>query len=118
MIMATGVVMFFLSFAPWEGVNPPTLNDLTGNGDNTAFGPGITINAWGAEFSAWGPCLICLAIAAGVAVHDFGHTDVPGIGGTRPRWLLRIVSALSFALLTIRMVSLAGQHNADIGQAR
>jgi hypothetical protein len=116
-VMATGIVMFFLSFAPWEGVNAPTLNDL-GIGGNTAIGPGVTVNAWGAEFSAWGPCLVCLAIALGVAAHDFARAEVPGIGGTRPRWLLRIVSAVSFALLTIRMLSLAGQHNADLGQAR
>jgi hypothetical protein len=109
--------MFFLSFAPWEGVNAPTLNDL-GIGGNTSIGPGVSVNAWGAEFSAWGPCLVCLAIALGVAAHDFARAEVPGIGGIRPRWLLRIVSAVSFALLTIRMLSLAGQHNADMGQAR
>jgi len=117
MIMATGLVMFFLSFAPWEGVSAPTLNDLD-LGSNTPIGPGVSINAWGAEFSAWGPCLVCLAVALGVAAHDFGRAEVPGIAGTRPRWLLRIVSAVSFVLLTIRMLSLAGQHNADIGQAR
>jgi hypothetical protein len=115
--MASGIVMFFLSFAPWEGVNAPTFNDI-GIADNTPIGPGVTVNAWGAEFSAWGPCVVCLAIALGVAAHDFARAEVPGIGGTRPRWLLRIISALSFALLTLRMVSLAGQHNADVGQAR
>jgi|HubBroStandDraft_5_1064220.scaffolds.fasta_scaffold279942_2 hypothetical protein len=117
MVMATGIVMFFLSFASWEGVSGPTLNDL-GLGGNTSIGPGVTVNAWGAEFSAWGPCLVCFAIALGVAAHDFGRVEVPGIGGARPRWLLRALSAVSFALLTIRMLTLAGQHNADIGQAR
>jgi hypothetical protein len=116
-LMATGLVMFFLSFAPWEGFNGLTGNDL-GLGNDTDLGPGMSINAWGAEFSAWGPCLVCFAIALGVAAHDFARVEVPGIGGTRPRWLLRIVSAVSFALLTIRMLTLAGQHNADLGQAR
>lgn len=115
-IMATGIVMFFLSFAPWEGVSAPTLGDL-GLG-NTPIGPGQTVNAWGAEFSAWLPCLVCLGIAIGVGAHDFARVEVPGIAGIRPRLLLRIVSAVSFALLTIRMLSLATQHNADIGQAR
>lgn len=117
MVMATGIGMFFLSFVPWEGVNAPTLNDL-GIGGNTPIGPGVNVNAWGAEFSAWGPCLICFAIALCVAAHDFARVEIPGIGGTRPRWLLRAVSAVSFALLTLRMVTLAGQHNPDVGQAR
>jgi hypothetical protein len=117
MVMATGIVMFFLSFIPWEGVSAPTLNDL-GIGGSTAIGPGVSINAWGAEFSAWGPCLVCLAIALGVAAHDFARVEVPGIGGDRPRWLLRAVSAVSFALLTLRMLTLAAQHNPDVGQAR
>jgi hypothetical protein len=115
-IMATGILMFFLSFAPWEGLSAPTLGDL-GLG-NTAIGPGQNFNAWSAEFSAWLPCLVCLAIAIGVAAHDFARVEVPGIAGTRPRWLLRVASAVSFALLTIRMLTLAGQHNADVGQAR
>ena len=110
-IMATGILMFFLSFAPWEGLNAPTL-------DNITIAPGQTINAWGAEFSAWFPCLVCLAIAIGVAAHDFGRVEVPGIAGARPRLLLRIVSVVSFALLTIRMLSLASQHAVDVGQAR
>ena len=96
-IMATGILMFFLSFAPWEGLNAPTI-------DNVSLAPSVTINAWGAEFSAWFPCLVCLAIALGV--------------GARPRLLLRIVSGVSFALLTIRMLTLAAQHNVDVGQAR
>lgn len=111
MIMATGIVMFFLSFAPWEGVSAPTFGGI-------AVGPGLTVNAWQAEFSAWLPCLVCLAIAVGVAAHDFARVDIPGIAGNRPRWLLRVVSALSFALLTIRMITLAGQHDPNIGQAR
>lgn len=117
MVMATGILMFFLSFVPWEGLSSPTLSDL-GLGDNTPIGPAQNFNAWGAEFSAWFPCLVCLAIAIGVAAHDLARIDVPGIGGARPRWLLRIVSAVSFALLTIRMLTLAAQHNADAGQAR
>jgi len=117
MIMATGILMFFLSFAPWEGLSSPTIGDL-GLGDNTPIGPGQNFNAWGAEPSAWLPCLVCLAIAIGVAAHDFARVEVPGIAGTRPRLLLRIVSAVSFALLTIRMLTLAAQHNADAGQAR
>jgi len=116
MIMATGFVMFFLSFAPWEGLSAPTLGDL-GAGD-IPIGPAQSFNAWGAAFSAWLPCLVCLAIAIGVAAHDFARIEVPGIAGTRPRLLLRIVSAVSFALLTIRMLTLAAQHNADAGQAR
>jgi hypothetical protein len=115
-IMATGILMFFLSFAPWEGLSAPTLGDI-GLGNNP-IGPAQTINAWGAEFSAWLPCLVCLAIAIGVAAHDFARIEVPGIAGTRPRLLLRIASAVSFALLTIRMLTLATQHNADVGQAR
>jgi hypothetical protein len=110
-IMATGILMFFLSFAPWEGLNAPTI-------DNVSLAPSVTINAWGAEFSAWFPCLVCLAIALGVAAHDFARVDVPGIAGARPRLLLRIVSGVSFALLTIRMLTLAAQHNVDVGQAR
>lgn len=110
-IMATGILMFFLSFAPWEGLSAPTLG-------NISIAPSETINAWGAEFSAWFPCLVCAAIALGVAAHDFARVDVPGIAGARPRLLLRIVSVVSFALLTIRMLTLAGQHNADVGQAR
>ena len=115
MIMATGIVMFFLSFAPWEGLSAPTLSGL---GLDAPIGPAQNFNAWDAAFSAWLPCLVCLAIAIGVAAHDFARIEVPGIAGTRPRWLLRIVSAVSFLLLTIRMLTLAAQHNADVGQAR
>jgi hypothetical protein len=118
MIMATGVLMFFLSFVPWEGLSAPTVNDLLGLGGSTPVGPAQNFNAWEAEPSAWLPCLVCLAIAIGVAAHDFAHVEVPGIGGTRPRLLLRIVSALSFVLLATRMLTLAAQHNADAGQAR
>jgi hypothetical protein len=53
-----------------------------------------------------------------VALHDFAGLEIPGIAGVRPRTLLRVVSAISFALLTLRTVTLAGQHNADVGQAR
>jgi hypothetical protein len=114
--MTTGIFMFFLSFAPWEGLSAPTLSGL-GLGD-TPIGPAQSVNAWGAEFSAWFPCLVCLSIAIGVVAHDFAHVEVPGMAGTRPRLLLRIVSAVSFALLTIRMLTLAAQHNPDVGQAR
>src|SRR5580698_9931149 len=31
-IMVTGVAMFLLSFAPWEGLNPETLGNLGGLG--------------------------------------------------------------------------------------
>jgi len=118
MIMATGILMFVLSFVPWEGLSAPTVNDLLGLGGSTPVGPAQNFNAWGAEPSAWLPCLVCLAIAIGVAAHDFARVEVPGIAGARPRLLLRIVSALSFVLLAIRMLTLAAQHNADAGQAR
>lgn len=109
--------MFFLSFAPWEGVSPVSLGNVDGLG-NLDISPSLTVNAWGAEFSAWLPCLVCFAIAIAVAVHDFAGLELPGIAGARPRTLLRVVSAVSFALLTIRMLTLAGQHNPDLGQAR
>jgi hypothetical protein len=116
MIMATGILMFFLSFAPWEGINAPVSDNL-GLG-SIPVGPSLTVNAWKAEFSAWLPCLVCLAMALGLAAHDFARAEVPGIAGNRPRWLLRIVSILSFALLTIRLTTLASQHDPDVGQAR
>ena len=53
-----------------------------------------------------------------MALHDFAGLEIPGTAGVRPRTLLRVVSAISFALLTLRTVTLAGQHNADVGQAR
>jgi hypothetical protein len=109
--MATGLVMFFLSFAPWEGVSPVSVLGVD-------VSPSVTVNAWGAEYSAWLPCLVCLAIGIAVALHDFAGLEVPGIAGARPRILLRVVSAVSFALLTIRLLTLASQHNPDVGQAR
>lgn len=108
--------MFLLSFAPWEGVNPVSLGNL-GLG-NVDISPSMTVNAWQAQFSAWLPCLVCLAIAIAVALHDFAGLELAGIAGARPRTLLRVVSAVSFALLIIRMLTLAGQHNPDLGQAR
>jgi hypothetical protein len=110
-IMATGVVMFFLSFAPWEGLSPASVLGID-------VSPSLTFNAWQAQVSAWLPCLVCFAIAIAVGLHDFAGLEIPGIAGARPRMLLRVVSAVSFALLTIRLVTLASQHDPDAGQAR
>jgi hypothetical protein len=122
-IMATGVVMFLLSFAPWEGLNPETLGNLGGLGGLSGLGnvpviPGSIYNAWHVGFGGWLPCLVAVAIAGAVAVHDFFGVQVPGVAGARPRFLLQAVAAVSMLALSLRAISLFVQHNPDAGQAR
>ena len=126
-IMVTGVVMFLLSFAPWEGLNPETLGNLglgnlglgnLGGLGNVPVGPESIYNAWHVGFGGWLPCLVALAIAGAVAVHDFFGVQVPGVAETRPRFLLQVVAAVSMLLLGIRAISLFVQHNPNVGQAR
>jgi hypothetical protein len=122
-IIVTGVVMFLLSFAPWEGLNPETLGNLGGLGDlgglgNVPLSPGSIYNAWHVGFGGWLPCLVAVAIAGAVAVHDFFGVQVPGVAGARPRFLLQVLAAVSTLLLSIRAISLFAQHNPNIGQAR
>jgi zinc ribbon protein len=121
--MVTGVVMFLLSFAPWEGLNPESLGNLSGLGNLGGVGnvpviPGSIYNAWHVSFGGWLPCLVALAIAGAVAVHDFFGVQVPGVAGARPRFLLQVVAAVSMLLLSIRAISLFMQHNPNVGQTR
>lgn len=116
-IMVTGVAMFLLSFAPWEGLNPETIGNLGGLG-NVPVTPGSIYNAWHVGYGGWLPCLVALAIAGAVAVHDFFGVQVPGVAGTRPRFLLQVVAAISVLPLSIRAISLFVQHNPNAGQAR
>jgi hypothetical protein len=121
-IMVTGVAMFLLSFAPWEGLSPETVGNLglgnVGGLGNTPIGPGSIYNAWQVNLGGWLPCLVALAIAGAVAAHDFFGVHVPGVAGTRPRFLLQAVAVISMLLLTLRAFSLFLQHNQNIGQAR
>ena len=126
-IMVTGVVMFLLSFAPWEGLNPETLGNLglgnlglgnLGGLGNVPVGPESIYNAWHVGFGGWLPCLVALAIAGAVAVHDFFGARVPGVAGARPRFLLQVVAAVSMLPLSVRAISLFMQHNPNVGQAR
>jgi zinc-ribbon domain len=127
-IMVTGVVMFLLSFAPWEGLNPETLGNLGGLGlggignlgglGNVPLIPGSTYNAWQVGFAGWLPCLVALAIAGVVAVQDFSGVHVPGVAGARPRFLLQVVTAISMLMLSVRAISLFASHNPNVGQAR
>jgi hypothetical protein len=122
-IMVTGVVMFLLSFAPWEGLNPETFGNLSGLGNLSGVGnvpviPGSIYNAWHVGFGGWLPCLMALAIAGAVAVHDFFGVQVPGVAGARPRFLLQVVAAISMLPLSIRAISLFAQHDPNVGQAR
>jgi hypothetical protein len=122
-IMVTGVVMFLLSFAPWEGLSPETLGNL-GLGDlglgtglnNVPVGAASIYNAWHVGFGGWLPCLVALAIAGAVAAHGFFGVQV--MGAAEGRILLRIVSAISTLVLSIRAISLFVQHNPNVGQAR
>jgi hypothetical protein len=121
-IMVTGVVMFLLSFAPWEGLTPTTIGNL-GLGDLGGLGnvpvvPASAYNAWQVSFGGWLPCLIAAAIAGAVAAHDFFGIRVPGVAGTRPRFLLQAVAVISVLSLSIRAISLFLQHNPNAGQAR
>jgi hypothetical protein len=125
-IMVTGVVMFLLSFAPWEGLNPEILGNLglgnLGLGNlglgNVPVAPESIYNAWHVGFGGWLPCLVALAIAGAVALHDFVGVQVPGIAGARPRFLLQVVAAVSMLPLSIRAISLFMQHDPNVGQAR
>lgn len=121
-IMVTGVAMFLLSFAPWEGLNPETIGNLGGLGlsgvGNVPVTPGSIYNAWHVGYGGWLPCLVALAIAGAVAVHDFFGVQVPGVAGTRPRFLLQVAAAISVLPLSIRAISLFVQHNPNAGQAR
>jgi hypothetical protein len=120
-IMVTGVVMFLLSFAPWEGLSPETLGNL-GLGNlglgNVPVGPGSIYNAWYVGFGGWLPCLIALAIAGAVAAHNFFGVQVKVMGAAEARLLLRIVTAISTLLLSVRAISLFVQHDPNVGQAR
>ena len=69
-------------------------------------------------YGGWLPCLVALAIAGAVAVHDFLGVQVPGVAGTRPRFLLQVLAAISVLSLSIRAISLFVQHNPNAGQAR
>ena len=121
-IMVAGVVMFLLSFAPWEGLNPETFGNFSGLGNLSGLGnipivPGSIYNAWHVSFGGWLPCLVALAIAGAVAVHDFFGVQVPGVAGARPRFLLQVVAAVSMLPLSVRAISLFVQHNPNVGQA-
>ena len=121
--MVAGVVMFLLSFAPWEGLNPETFGNFSGLGNLSGLGnipivPGSIYNAWHVSFGGWLPCLVALAIAGAVAVHDFFGVQVPGVAGARPRFLLQVVAAVSMLPLSVRAISLFVQHNPNVGQAR
>jgi hypothetical protein len=121
-IMVTGVAMILLSFAPWEGLNPETLGNVSGLGlgglGSVPITPGSIYNAWHVGYGGWLPCLVAIAIAGAVAVHDFFGVQVPGVAGARPRFLLQAVAAISVLALSIRAISLFVQHNPDAGQAR
>jgi hypothetical protein len=118
-IMVTGVAMFLLSFAPWEGLNPETLGNLGLSGlGSVPVSPGSIYNAWHVGYGGWLPCLVALAIAGAVVVHDFFGVQVPGVAGTRPRFLLQVMAAISVLPLSIRAISLFAQHNPNAGQAR
>ena len=119
-IMVTGVAMFLLSLAPWEGLNPETLGNVSGLGGlgNIPVTPGSIYNAWHVGFGGWLPCLVAVAIAGAVAVHDFFGVQVAGVAGARPRFLLQVVAAISVLLLSVRAISLFVQHNPNAGQAR
>jgi hypothetical protein len=121
-IMVTGVAMFLLSFAPWEGLNPETLGSLSGLGPssfgNVPVTPGSIYNAWHVGYAGWLPCLVALAIAGALVVHDFFGVQLPGVAGTPPRFLLQVVAAISVLPLSIRAISLFVQHNPNLGQAR
>lgn len=120
-IMVTGVVMFLLSFAPWEGLAPETLGNL-GLGNlgvgNVPLGSGSIYNAWYVGFGGWLPCLVALAIAGAVAAHNFLGVQVKVMGAAEARILLRIVAAISMLLLSVRAISLFVQHDPNAGQAR
>jgi hypothetical protein len=114
-IMVTGVAMFLLSFAPWEGLNPESASFL---GVHVPVSLGSIYNAWQVNFGGWLPCLVALAIAGAVAVHDFFGVQVAGVAGARPRFLLQVAAAISTLLLSVRAISLFVQHNPNVGQAR
>ena len=108
-IMVTGVAMFLLSFAPWEGLEPETIGNLGGlglSGVGNVPSPQVRSSRLACGLRGWLPCLVALAIAGAVAVHDFFGVQVPGVAGTRPRFLLQVAAAISVLPLSIRAISL------------
>jgi hypothetical protein len=95
-IMATGVVMFLLSFAPWEGLNPETLGNLGGLGGLSGLGnvpviPGSIYNAWHVGFGAG--CRVWLPSPSPVrsqcttsSACRFRESQGPGRGSCSRRW--------------------------------
>lgn len=103
-IMASGALMFILSFFPWVGFN-------LGFAD-------ITADAWAVGFFAWLPVMLCAAVAAALGAHIFLGVKLPGAGQVGPRGLLGLVSAFAVVVLFIRMVTLIAQSGPDSGGTR
>lgn len=103
-IMASGALMFILSFCPWVGFN-------LGFAD-------ITADAWAVGFFAWLPVMLCVAVAAALGAHAYLGVRLPSAGQIGPRGLLGLVSALAVVVLFIRMVTLIAQSGPDSGGTR
>jgi hypothetical protein len=92
-IMASGLVMFIVSFLPWYGAS------FLGHSDS--------VSAWSAGFGAWFSCLLVLAVGGVVAFRVFGGRDLPALGNGAVSWafVLTAVSILAAIIVLLRWLT-------------
>ncbi|MCK9896376.1 hypothetical protein [Frankia sp. AgB32] len=91
-VIASGAVMFIVSFLPWYSVSI------------SFFGRSSSLhrNGWGLGFNSWFPVLLVLVVAGLLAARIFANFTIPDIGPVSWLWALPGVSALATVLLLIR----------------
>ncbi len=91
-VIASGAVMFIVSFLPWYSVSI------------AFFGRSSSAhrNGWGLGFNSWFPVLLVVVVAGLLAARIFANFTIPDIGPVSWLWALPGVSALATLLLIIR----------------
>lgn len=87
-VIGTGAAMVIDLFLPWYRIE--------------VFGSSFSANAFDAEFLAWFPALLVIAVGVLVALRIFQGFAMPTNSKVGPNLLLAGVSAVAFVLLLLR----------------
>ncbi|KJE24139.1 hypothetical protein FF36_01542 [Frankia torreyi] len=93
-VIASGLVMFIVSFLPWYSVS------------YAFFGRSTELheNGWGLGFNSWFPVLLVLAVAGLLVARLFADLRIPDVGPVSALWILPAASAFAALLLLIRWI--------------